>query len=96
MNLEFASAMPTGTGDAVLNALPLPVIVVSADGKITEANVAAEKRAKQEGPSRRGVHCRGSDRKDEARLLAIGKAEAGNTGESGSRYRSKKGLRLPT
>jgi two-component system nitrogen regulation sensor histidine kinase GlnL len=42
MNLEFASAMPTGTGDAVLNALPLPVIVVSADGKITEANVAAE------------------------------------------------------
>ena len=28
--------------DAVLNALPHPVIVVSADGKITDANVAAE------------------------------------------------------
>jgi two-component system nitrogen regulation sensor histidine kinase GlnL len=41
MNVEFVPAM-SGTGDAVLNALPLPVILVGADGKITEANVAAE------------------------------------------------------
>ena len=31
-----------GTPDAVLNSLPLPVIVVAADGKIVDANVAAE------------------------------------------------------
>src|SRR5580765_6758944 len=31
-----------GVADAVLNALPLPVIMVAADGKITDANVAAE------------------------------------------------------
>jgi two-component system, NtrC family, nitrogen regulation sensor histidine kinase GlnL len=31
-----------GTSDAVLNALPLPVVLVAADGKITYANVAAE------------------------------------------------------
>src|SRR5437868_2283734 len=41
MNLDFV-APKSGTGDAVLNALPLPVILVGADGKITEANVAAE------------------------------------------------------
>ena len=34
--------MPSGAADAVLNALPLPVILVAADGKITDANVAAE------------------------------------------------------
>src|SRR5258708_8917659 len=28
--------------DAVLNALPLPVITIAADGKIADANVAAE------------------------------------------------------
>ena len=31
-----------GTAGAVLNALPLPVIMVAADGKISDANVAAE------------------------------------------------------
>jgi two-component system nitrogen regulation sensor histidine kinase GlnL len=31
-----------GASDAVLNALPLPVIMVAADGKIADANVAAE------------------------------------------------------
>jgi len=38
---EFAT-LPSGAADAVLNALPLPVIVVAADGKISDANVAAE------------------------------------------------------
>src|SRR6202451_3110532 len=32
----------TSSADAVLNALPHPVIVVSPDGKVTDANVAAE------------------------------------------------------
>src|SRR5579862_3752278 len=32
----------TSTADVVLNALPHPVIVVSADGKVTDANAAAE------------------------------------------------------
>jgi two-component system nitrogen regulation sensor histidine kinase GlnL len=31
-----------GAADAVLNALPLPVIMIAADGKIADANVAAE------------------------------------------------------
>jgi two-component system nitrogen regulation sensor histidine kinase GlnL len=31
-----------GAADAVLNALPMPVIIVGADGKIDDANVAAE------------------------------------------------------
>jgi two-component system nitrogen regulation sensor histidine kinase GlnL len=31
-----------GSADAVLNALPLPVITISSDGKIADANVAAE------------------------------------------------------
>ena len=30
-----------GASDAVLNALPLPVIMVAADGKIADANVAS-------------------------------------------------------
>ena len=34
--------VPPGASDAVLNALPLPVIMVAADGKIADANVAAE------------------------------------------------------
>jgi two-component system, NtrC family, nitrogen regulation sensor histidine kinase GlnL len=34
--------LPPGAADAVFNALPLPVIMVSADGKIADANVAAE------------------------------------------------------
>jgi len=40
---ELRSAtIPLGAADAVLNALPLPVITISADGKIADANVAAE------------------------------------------------------
>jgi two-component system nitrogen regulation sensor histidine kinase GlnL len=34
--------IPLGAADAVLNALPLPVIIVSSGGKIADANVAAE------------------------------------------------------
>jgi two-component system nitrogen regulation sensor histidine kinase GlnL len=34
--------LTTSAADAVLNALPHPVIVVSADGKVVDANVAAE------------------------------------------------------
>ncbi|MCX7311958.1 MAG: nitrogen regulation protein NR(II) [Alphaproteobacteria bacterium] len=34
--------LPLGAADAVLNALPLPVIIVAADGRIVDANVAAE------------------------------------------------------
>src|SRR5262245_42344296 len=40
--IERLPPMPSGAADAVLNALPLPVILVAADGKITDANVAAE------------------------------------------------------
>jgi two-component system nitrogen regulation sensor histidine kinase GlnL len=40
MNLSFARN--AGTPDAVVNALPLPVVVVAPDGKIVDANVAAE------------------------------------------------------
>jgi two-component system nitrogen regulation sensor histidine kinase GlnL len=43
---EQASGAPLGVSlgaaDAVLNALPLPVIIVAADGKVADANVAAE------------------------------------------------------
>jgi two-component system, NtrC family, nitrogen regulation sensor histidine kinase GlnL len=38
----LAPAMLNGAGDAVLNALPLPVIIVAGDGRIADANVAAE------------------------------------------------------
>jgi two-component system, NtrC family, nitrogen regulation sensor histidine kinase GlnL len=41
MKAESAS-FSTGANDAVLNALPLPVIVVAADGRIVDANAAAE------------------------------------------------------
>jgi two-component system nitrogen regulation sensor histidine kinase GlnL len=34
--------VPSGAADAVLNALPLPVITIASDGKIADANVAAE------------------------------------------------------
>src|ERR1700676_1370209 len=34
--------LTTSSADVVLNALPHPVIVVSADGKVTDANAAAE------------------------------------------------------
>jgi two-component system nitrogen regulation sensor histidine kinase GlnL len=36
------ASFPSVTADAVLNALPHPVIMVSADGKIADANTAAE------------------------------------------------------
>ena len=39
---ELQLAAIPGAADAVLNALPLPVITISADGKIADANVAAE------------------------------------------------------
>jgi two-component system nitrogen regulation sensor histidine kinase GlnL len=39
---DLAPGLASGPADAVLNALPLPVITVSADGKIADANVAAE------------------------------------------------------
>jgi len=42
MNRAEFHSLPSGAADAVLNALPLPVIVVGADGKISDANVAAE------------------------------------------------------
>src|SRR5437764_7948979 len=34
--------LPSGTADAVLDALPHPVVMVSADGRIANANAAAE------------------------------------------------------
>ena len=40
--MQPATAFPSGSAEAVLNALPLPVVLVSAEGKIAEANVAAE------------------------------------------------------
>jgi two-component system nitrogen regulation sensor histidine kinase GlnL len=39
---QLAQAISGVASDAVLNALPLPVVLVAADGKITDANVAAE------------------------------------------------------
>ena len=37
-----SNELPLGAADAVLNALPLPVIIVTSDGRIADANVAAE------------------------------------------------------
>jgi two-component system nitrogen regulation sensor histidine kinase GlnL len=42
MSLDVTPSFPSVTADAVLNALPHPVIMVAADGKIADANVAAE------------------------------------------------------
>ncbi|HET7679979.1 MAG TPA: nitrogen regulation protein NR(II) [Xanthobacteraceae bacterium] len=42
MSLDLTPSFPSVTADAVLNALPHPVIMVAADGKIADANVAAE------------------------------------------------------
>src|SRR6266403_5450426 len=39
---QAISNFPSGTADAVLDALPHPVIMVSADGRIANANAAAE------------------------------------------------------
>jgi two-component system nitrogen regulation sensor histidine kinase GlnL len=41
-NTEAQPSFPSVTADAVLNALPHPLIMVSADGKVADANVAAE------------------------------------------------------
>ena len=37
-----AAALPVDSADIVLNALPHPVLMVGGDGKIADANVAAE------------------------------------------------------
>src|SRR5262249_57806756 len=39
---EPMPTLPSGTADAVLDALPHPVIMVAADGRIANANAAAE------------------------------------------------------
>src|ERR1700750_1182941 len=41
-SMRMPSAAQRHAADAVLNALPMPVITVAADGKIADANVAAE------------------------------------------------------
>src|SRR5437660_6718861 len=40
--LEPMPTLPSGTADAVLDALPHPVIMIAADGRIANANAAAE------------------------------------------------------
>src|ERR1700712_1367210 len=40
--LRTSERPPLGAADAVLNALPLPVIIVDSNGRIADANVAAE------------------------------------------------------
>jgi two-component system, NtrC family, nitrogen regulation sensor histidine kinase GlnL len=40
--LEPMPTLPSGTADAVLDALPHPVIMISADGRVANANAAAE------------------------------------------------------
>ncbi len=42
MNLESAIRNAPGSPDPIVNALPLPVVVIAPDGKIIDANVAAE------------------------------------------------------
>jgi two-component system nitrogen regulation sensor histidine kinase GlnL len=42
VDLHAVVDIAPGTADAVLNALPLPVVTVDPDGKIADANVAAE------------------------------------------------------
>src|SRR5215204_3351747 len=37
-----SAELPLGAADAVLNALPLPVIIIESNGRIADANVAAE------------------------------------------------------
>ena len=39
--LEHRRAVPTD-GEAILNALPNPVLLVAPDGRIVDANIAAE------------------------------------------------------
>src|SRR6476659_1053025 len=40
--LRSSELPPVGAADAVLNALPLPVIIIDSNGRIADANVAAE------------------------------------------------------
>ena len=42
MNIESAIRTTPGSPDPIVNALPLPLVVVAPDGKIVDANVAAE------------------------------------------------------
>lgn len=42
MNIDAHIAERPGVADAIVNALPLPVLIVSSDGRIADANVAAE------------------------------------------------------
>src|SRR3954471_527609 len=42
MALRANERPPVGVADAVLNALPLPVIIIDSNGRIADANVAAE------------------------------------------------------
>src|SRR5690348_13117337 len=42
MSVIDGPAFPMVSADAVLNALPHPIIMIGSDGKITDANVAAE------------------------------------------------------
>ena len=42
MNRPELRSLSSASDESILNALPLPVILVAADGKITDANVAAE------------------------------------------------------
>ncbi|MGE3149526.1 MAG: PAS domain-containing protein, partial [Pseudorhodoplanes sp.] len=42
MTIQQSLMLPANAHDAVLNALPLPVIVVAKDGRVVDANVAAE------------------------------------------------------
>jgi two-component system nitrogen regulation sensor histidine kinase GlnL len=41
-NMEPMPILPSGTADAMLDALPHPVIMIAADGRIANANAAAE------------------------------------------------------
>ena len=42
MSVHEPMPIPSGAADAVLDALPHPVIMVTADGRIANANAAAE------------------------------------------------------
>jgi two-component system nitrogen regulation sensor histidine kinase GlnL len=52
------SELPAIAADAVLNALPHPVVMIAADGKIAEANVAAESFFEVSVPLLRRYHLR--------------------------------------
>ncbi|MGE3144097.1 MAG: nitrogen regulation protein NR(II) [Pseudorhodoplanes sp.] len=58
MNLTVTSASFRSVTDAALNALPLPLIVIRDDGKIVDANVAAEAFFETSAPLLQRVHLR--------------------------------------